>query len=221
MEIALAVLQSDIFGTPAYFWLTFVGLVVGLIAFDLGILHKGKQEIGAKESFLFYCAYVAIAVAFGGWVWWSRGAQSGLEFFTGYVIEQSLAMDNIFVIAAIFTYFAIPRLYQHQVLFWGVIGAILMRALMIGLGSALLSQFSWILYLFGAFLVFTGFKLFRASEGHGNIADNPVLGFLRRRFNITNELHGHHFTVRRLDATTGKSSLWPAAGFTDTELRCF
>jgi tellurite resistance protein TerC len=208
MELALAVLQSDFLGTPTYFWLAFIAIVIGLLAFDLGILHKDDHEISAKESFTLYACYVTIAVAFGGWVWWSHGAQSGLEFYTGYVIEQSLAMDNIFVIATIFTYFAVPRAYQHRVLFWGILGAIVMRAIMIGLGAALVNQFSWILYFFGAFLVFTGLKMFKAGEDQGDIGQNPVLGFLRKRFNITDELQGHDFTVRKPDAKTGKSVVW-------------
>jgi tellurite resistance protein TerC len=208
MELALAALQSDFLGTPAYFWLAFVAIVIGLLAFDLGVLHKEDQEISAKESFTLYAGYVAIAVAFGGWVWWSHGAQSGLEFYTGYVIEQSLAMDNIFVIATIFAYFAVPRAYQHRVLFWGILGAIVMRAIMIGFGAALVSQFSWILYVFGAVLVFTGLKMFKAGEDQGDIGQNPVLGFLRQRFNITDELHGHDFMVRKPDARAGKSVLW-------------
>ncbi len=208
MELALAALQTDFLGTPTYFWLAFIGIVIGLLAFDLGILHKDDHEISAKESFTLYACYVAIAIAFGGWVWWSHGAQSGLEFYTGYVIEQSLAMDNIFVIATIFAYFAVPRAYQHRVLFWGIIGAIVMRAIMIGFGAALVSQFSWILYIFGAFLVFTGLKMFKAGEEQGDISNNPVLTFLRKRFNITDRLHGHDFTAKLPDPKTGKIVTW-------------
>ena len=181
MEPLTAVLFADFLGTPAYFWMIFVALVMGLLAFDLGILHKDDREIEAKESFLLYAGYVAIAMAFGAWVWWSRGAQSGLEFYTGYVIEQSLAMDNIFVIATIFGYLKIPRVYQHRVLFWGILGAILFRAIMIGFGAALVTQFNWILYVFGAFLVFTGIKMFTASDHGGvDIENNAVLRYLRR-----------------------------------------
>jgi tellurite resistance protein TerC len=208
MELALAALQSDFLGTPAYFWLVFVGIVVGLLAFDLGVLHKDDHEISAKESFLLYSGYVAIALAFGGWVWWSHGAQSGLEFYTGYVIEQSLAMDNIFIIATIFTYFAVPRAYQHRVLFWGIIGAIVMRAVMIGFGAALVSQFSWILYIFGAFLVFTGIKMFTGTDEASDFDNNRVLKWLRGHFNITRELHGHDFTVKQPDPKTGKIVTW-------------
>jgi tellurite resistance protein TerC len=208
MELMLAALTADFLGTPTYFWLIFVALVVGLLAFDLGVLHKEDKEISAKESFILYGCYVAIAIAFGAWVWWSRGAQSGLEFYTGYVIEQSLAMDNIFVIATIFTYFAIPRAYQHRVLFWGIIGAIVMRAIMIGFGAALVTQFNWILYIFGAFLVFTGVKMFTATDEATDFDKNKVLIWLRGHFNITKELHGHDFTVKLPDPKTGKVVTW-------------
>jgi tellurite resistance protein TerC len=204
MELVTAALSSDFLGTPAYFWLAFIGIVIGLLAFDLGILHKDDHEISARESFLLYSGYVGIAALFGAWVWWSHGPQSGLEFYTGYIIEQSLAMDNIFVIATIFTYFAVPRAYQHRVLFWGIIGAIVMRAIMIGFGAALVSQFSWILYVFGAFLVFTGFKMFTAGDEHGDLNNNRVLKFLRRHLNVADELHGHDFTVKKPNPKTGK-----------------
>ena len=208
MEPLFAILYADVFGTPAYFWMTFAGIVVALLAFDLGILHKDDHEISARESFMLYAGYVAIAIGFGAWVWWSRGAQSGLEFYTGYVIEQSLAMDNIFVIATIFSYFAVPRAYQHRVLFWGILGAIIMRAIMIGLGAALVTEFNWILYLFGAFLVFTGIKMYLGTDEATDFDNNPVLKYLRKHFRITNELHGHDFTVKKPDPKTGKLVTW-------------
>ncbi len=208
MEPLFAILYADVFGTPAYFWMAFAGIVVALLAFDLGILHKDDHEISARESFMLYAGYVAIALGFGAWVWWSRGAQSGLEFYTGYVIEQSLAMDNIFVIATIFSYFAVPRVYQHRVLFWGILGAIIMRAIMIGLGAALVTEFNWILYLFGAFLVFTGIKMYLGTDEATDFDNNPVLKYLRKHFRITNELHGHDFTVKKPDPKTGKIVTW-------------
>jgi tellurite resistance protein TerC len=208
MELIQATLMADFLGTPTYFWLAFVGIVVALLAFDLGILHKEDKEITARESFVLYAGYVAVAVAFGAWVWWSRGGQSGIEFYTGYVIEQSLAMDNIFVIATIFGYFAVPREYQHRVLFWGIIGAIVMRAIMIGFGAALVTQFNWILYVFGAFLVFTGIKMFTATDEASDFDNNKVLKWLRGHFNITDKLHGHDFTVKRPDPKTGKIVTW-------------
>jgi tellurite resistance protein TerC len=208
MELLASVITADFLGTPTYFWLAFAGIVVVLLAFDLGVLHKEDQEIKARESFLLYGGYVAIALAFGAWVWWSRGSQAGLEFYTGYVIEQSLAMDNIFVIATIFGFLGIPRIYQHRVLFWGILGAIVFRAVMIGFGAALVTQFNWILYVFGAFLVFTGVKMF-ASTGHDmDLENSRVLAYLRSHFPITQKLHGNSFTVRLPDAQSGKLRTW-------------
>ncbi len=201
-------LSAAFLGTPVYFWLIFITIVIALLVFDLGVLHKEDKVISANESFVLYGGYVFIAFLFGLWVWHTRGAQSGLEFFTGYVIEQSLAMDNIFVIAAVFTYFGVPRKYQHRVLFWGILGAIAMRAVMIGLGAALVSQYQWILYGFGAFLVFTGAKMFSSDDDHENLDDNAVLKFLRSRFRITESIKNHNFTIRQPDAQTGKMVLW-------------
>jgi tellurite resistance protein TerC len=208
MEQFFALAAADFLGTPTYFWLIFLGVVASLLVLDLGVLHKTDREISARESFVLYGGYVVIAMIFGAWVWWSRGAQSGLEFYTGYVIEQSLAMDNIFVIATIFTYFAVPRAYQHRVLFWGIIGAIIMRAIMIGFGAALVTQFSWILYIFGAFLVFTGAKMFTAGDDKAAFEENMVLKWMRRHFKITAKFHGHDFTTRLADPKTGKIVTW-------------
>ncbi len=208
MEIIQSALFSDFLGTPSYFWLTFIGIVIALLVFDLGVLHKSDREISARESFILYGGYMAIAFLFGAWVWWSHGSQSGLEFFTGYLIEQSLSMDNIFVIATIFGTLAIPQKYQHRVLFWGILGVIIFRAVLIGFGAALVMSFSWILYVFGLFLVFTGIKMFMKSEHAPNIENNPVLKWLRRHFRITKELHGHDFTVKLPDPKSGKLVTW-------------
>jgi tellurite resistance protein TerC len=208
MDFLMPFLVSPFLGTPTYFWLIFIGLVIALLVFDLGVLHKEDKEISAKESFVLYGGYVFIAFLFGLWVWYTRGAQSGLEFFTGYVIEQSLAMDNIFVIATIFTYFAVPRKYQHRVLFWGIIGAIVMRAIMIGLGAALVSQYQWILYGFGAFLIFSGVKMLSSNEGDNNLENNAVLKFVKKHFRVTNEIKSHDFTVKQPDPKTGKMVTW-------------
>jgi tellurite resistance protein TerC len=208
MDLIAPFLMADMFGTPTYFWLIFITVVITLLVLDLGVLHKEDKEISAKESFILYGGYVSIAIAFGAWVWITRGAQSGLEFYTGYVIEQSLAMDNIFVIATIFAYFKVPRAYQHRVLFWGIIGAIVMRAIMIGLGAALVSQYSWILYLFGAFLVITGIKMFTAGDDHGDLENNVVLKFARKHFRVTETIESHDFTVKKPDPKTGKMVTW-------------
>jgi tellurite resistance protein TerC len=208
MESLLAALMGDFLGTPVYFWVAFIAIVIALLVFDLGILHRDEHEIGAKESLTLYSFYVAIAMAFGGWVWWQRGSEAGLEFFTGYLIEQSLAMDNMFVIATIFGFLAIPRLYQHRVLFWGILGVIAFRAVLIGLGAALVHEFSWVLFGFGAFLVFTGLRMFKHQDETPDIEHNPVFRFLTSRFRVTKELHGRNFTVKQADPKTGKLVTW-------------
>jgi tellurite resistance protein TerC len=208
MESLLAAFTGEFLGTPIYFWVAFVTVVIALLVFDLGILHKDEKEISARESLTLYGFYVAIALAFGGWVWWQRGPEAGLEFYTGYLIEQSLAMDNMFVIATIFGFLGIPRLYQHRVLFWGILGVIAFRAILIGVGAALVYQFNWILFFFGAFLVFTGIRMFSHKDEEPNIEANPVFKFLRRHFRITNELHGRNFTVKQPDTKTGKMVTW-------------
>jgi tellurite resistance protein TerC len=208
MEQIQAALYNDFLGTPSYFWLIFVVIVITLLTFDLGVLHKTDREIGTRESFILYGCYMAIAFLFGAWVWWSRGDQSGLEFFTGYLIEQSLSMDNIFVIATIFGTLAIPRKYQHRVLFWGILGVIVLRAILIGLGAALVMSFSWVLYLFGLFLVFTGVKMFMKSDHMPDMENNRLLRWLRRHFRITKELHGHSFLVKQPGPKTSKLVTW-------------
>ena len=204
----LPFLGADFLGKPAWIWLAFIGIVIALLAFDLGVLHKDSKEIGVKESLLLSAGYISIALLFGAWVWWYLGSQSGMEYYTGFLIEKSLSMDNVFVIALIFTYFAIPRQYQHRVLFWGILGVIVLRAIMIGLGATLVSQFSWILYLFGAFLVLTGIKMWIVADNMPDIANNPLLKFLKKRMRVTDELHGNSFWVHKPDPATGKLVRW-------------
>jgi len=205
MDTFIALANADLLGTAAWIWLVFATLVVALLAFDLGVLHKVDRAIGVGESLMLSAGYIGAALAFGGWVWWIKGADSGIEYVTGFLIEKSLSMDNVFVIALIFGYFAIPPQYQHRVLFWGILGVIVLRAILIGLGATLVSQFAWILYAFGAFLVVTGIKMWLIADHRPNIADNPLLKFLRRRLNVTPELRGNAFFVRETDAATGRS----------------
>jgi tellurite resistance protein TerC len=195
---------ADFLGKPAWIWLTFVGIVVALLAFDLGVLHKDDKEIGVRESLLLSAGYIGAALIFGAWVWWYLGAQSGMDYYTGFLIEKSLSMDNVFVIALIFSFFAIPRQYQHRVLFWGILGVIVLRAIMIGLGATLVSQFSWVLYLFGAFLIFTGIKMWIIADHVPDIANNPLLKFLKRHMRVTDGLRGNAFWVREPDPASGK-----------------
>jgi len=203
MEHLLPFLAVDFLGKPAGVWLAFVGIVVALLAFDLGVLHKDDKEIGVRESLLLSAGYISVALLFGAWVWWYLGAQSGMDYYTGFMIEKSLSMDNVFVIALIFSFFAIPRQYQHRVLFWGILGVIVLRAIMIGLGATLVSQFSWVLYLFGAFLIFTGIKMWVIADHMPDIANNPLLRFLKRHMRVTDGLRGNAFWVRENDPATG------------------
>ena len=129
METLLALLTTPLLGTAAWLWLVFLGVVATLLALDLGVLHKDDRAIGVSESLALSAGYIAIALLFGAWVWWYLGAQSGLEYYTGFLIEKSLSMDNVFVIALIFTYFAIPAQFQYRVLFWGILGVSVLRAL--------------------------------------------------------------------------------------------
>ena len=204
MELLLPFFTADFLGKPAWVWLGFVGIVFALLAFDLGVLHKDDHEIGVRESLLLSAGYIGVALLFGAWVWWYLGAPSGMDYYTGYLIEKSLSMDNVFVIALIFGFFAIPRQYQHRVLFWGILGVIVLRAIMIALGATLVSQFSWVLYLFGAFLVFTGIKMWIIADHMPDIADNPLLKLLRRRMRVTDGLRGNAFWVREPDPATGR-----------------
>ena len=143
-----------------------------------------------RESLLLSAFYITMGVAFGGWVWWSISPQAGLEYLTGFVIEKSLSMDNIFVIAMIFGYFGIPRAYQYRVLFWGILAVILMRGVMIGVGAALVSQFGWVLWFFAAFLIITGVKMIVAADKAYDVSTNPILKFMRKRFRVTDDLRG-------------------------------
>ncbi|MBM3643125.1 MAG: TerC family protein [Alphaproteobacteria bacterium] len=198
------ILFGQLWGTPGWMWLAFIGIVITILALDLGVLHKGTREISMSESLWMCAGYAALAAIFGAWVWWAHGAKDGLDFFTGYVVEYSLAMDNVFAIAMIFTYFAVPREYQHRVLFWGILGVIVMRGIMIALGAALIVEFSWILYVFGAFLVLTGIKMMLAGDKPMDLSKNPVLLWLRRHMRVTDNYHGERFFVNLPDKTSGK-----------------
>lgn len=196
MDAILALLEMQFLGKDAWLWLVFLAIVLALLVFDLGVLNRKDHEIEVKESLWLSAGYIAVALAFGGWVWSYMGATAGMQYYTGFLIEKSLALDNVFVIALIFSYFAVPRIYQHRVLFWGILGVIVLRAIMIGLGATLVSQFSWVLYVFGAFLVITGIKMLWMIDNMPDIGSNPLLKFLRRRLRVTPGVHGNAFWVK-------------------------
>lgn len=207
MEQLLPFLFDDFLGKPVWAWLTFLGIVGSLVAFDLGVFHRKAHVVTFKESMIQSTSYVVIALSFGIWVWNTYGEKSGMDFMTAYLVEYTLALDNIFVIALVFSYFAIPREYQHRVLFWGILGVIVLRAIMISLGAALVNEFHAVLYVFGAFLVFTGIKMLFMVDSEPDLANNRVLLFLKRNIRLTNELHGDRFFVRLPVGISGQLKL--------------
>ncbi|MEF2554430.1 TerC family protein [Aurantimonas sp. A2-1-M11] len=189
---------------PLWMWLVFLAIVVGLLIFDLGVLHKDDHEIGVAESLKLSAMYITLGLSFAGFIWWQMDATATAQYLTAFVVEKTLAMDNIFVIALIFGFFAIPRQYQHRVLFWGILGVIVLRGIMIGLGATIVDQYHWVLYIFAAFLIFTGVKMLFVTEKDHDLHDNALLKFLRRRFRVTDEIQGHAFVVKQPDPRTGK-----------------
>lgn len=200
------ILSMSFLGKDLWLWLVFVAVVFVLLVLDLGVLHKDQHEIGIKESFLLSSGYIAVGLLFGGWVWFELGQDSGLDFLTGYVIEKSLSVDNLFVMSVIFASFYIPRKYQHRVLFWGILGVIALRGIMISLGAALVHEFEFVLYIFAVFLIFTGIKLLLMKEkgDHGkDLQENPIVKFISNRFNVA-PITGQKFLAKLPDVKTGK-----------------
>lgn len=181
---------------PLWMWAVFAVSVILLLAFDLGVLHKKPREIGVREALGLSFFYFLIAMAFNYWVSIALGQQAGYEFLVGYVIEKSLSVDNIFVFVLIFTHFGIPPKSQHRVIFWGILGAIFLRGSMILLGAGLIHRFDWILYIFGAFLLYTGLKMLLVADSEPDLENNRLLQFMRRRFRVASEDHGARFFVR-------------------------
>ncbi|MBJ7355819.1 TerC family protein [Nocardioides sp.] len=181
---------------PLWAWAAVLAVILAMLAIDL-FAHRTAHVVGVREAAAWSAVWVALGLGFGGVVWWAYGAQAGGEYYAGYLIEKSLAVDNVFVFALIFTYFAVPREYQHRVLFYGVLGALVFRAIFIAGGSVLISSFAWILYIFGAFLVYTGWKMFTHRNDEMDLSRNKVLAWARRRVPSTEEYHGQKFWVRK------------------------
>ncbi len=183
-------------GTPAQ-WAAFLALVVAMLAFDLGVVHRKEHTVGLREAVFWSVVWTVVALAFNGWVYYEFGPQLGLEFLTGYVIERSLSFDNIFVFIVIFNYFAVPREHQHRVLFWGILGALISRGIFVVMGAALIARFEWLILVFGAFLVYTGFKILRQHDAEIHPEKNPMVLLFQRFVPLTAQYHGKHFFVRQ------------------------
>jgi tellurite resistance protein TerC len=179
--------------TNIWFWVGFVAFVLAMLSLDLGIFNRRPHVVGAREATVWTAVWVGLALAFAGGLASFVSHQAALTFLTGYVIEESLSVDNIFVIVLIFEYFAVPAKYQHRVLFWGILGALVMRGLFIGLGAALLARFDWIIYLFGALLVVTGIRMAVKQDEEFDGEQNPVVKLARRTLPLTDGFRGKHF----------------------------
>lgn len=185
-------------------WVGFNAFVIALLALDLGVFHREAHVVSVREAAIWSAVWVSLSLGFNYFVYRFLGPQAGLEFLTGYLIEKALSVDNIFVFVLIFGYFGVPAKYQHRVLFWGILGALLMRGTMIGMGALLIERFDWILYVFGAFLVFTGIRMAREDESRIEPEANPVLRLVRRFLPVTTTYHGQRFFVREPVGRGGK-----------------
>jgi tellurite resistance protein TerC len=181
---------------PLWVWLVLLGVIVAMLTVDL-LLHRQAHEIALREAAIWSSIWVSIGLIAGGVIWWFFGADFGLQYYSGYLIEKSLSVDNVFVWAVIFTFFAVPKQYQHRVLFFGVIGALVLRAIFIAGGSALISSASWVLYIFGAFLIFTGIKMLVQRDSHADPSKSKTLRLFRRFIPMTDDFVGQRFLVRR------------------------
>jgi len=187
-------IESSSIGTPVL-WVGFTTFVVALLALDLGVFHRDAHEVRLREALVWSVVWVALSLLFCAGIYARFGTDRGLEFLTGYLIEKALAVDNIFVFLVIFSAFAVPAAYQHRVLFWGILGAMVMRAVFIVLGAALIARFHWVMYVFGAFLVWTGARMLFRSDAEVQPERNPLFRMLRRLVPTVPEYHGGRFTV--------------------------
>lgn len=178
-------------------WAAFVLFILVMIALDLFVLHRDAHEVSLREAAAWSVFWITLALGFGGILWFHRGGTVAGEYLAGYLIEKSLSVDNVFVFVLIFSYFSVPKAYQHRVLIWGVLGALVMRAAFIFAGAALLGAFHWIIYVFGAFLVFTGFKMFRHQDLALDPSENRVLRLVQRFIPLTTQYHGQRMFIRQ------------------------
>jgi len=183
--------------TDLSFWIGFNVFVLLMLALDLGVFNRKAHEISIKEALIWTGVWIGLAMCFNVFVYYWQGEVKALEFFTGYVIEKALSVDNIFVFVLIFSYFKTPTIYQHKILFWGIIGALIMRAAFIFAGVALLEKFHWTIYVFGAILIYTGYKMLTQKEKVIEPEKNPLIKFIRKIIPVTNEYHRGDFFVKQ------------------------
>jgi tellurite resistance protein TerC len=177
-------------------WVIFTVGILSLLLLDLGVFHKRPHAVNHKEAMGWVVFWFLLAMGYCGFVWWWKGQQTAVEFLTGYIIEASLSVDNIFVFILIFSYFKVPAHLQHRVLFWGIIGALIMRGIMIGVGTALITNFEWVIYVFGAFLIFTGIRMSLTDEHGVDPAKNPAVRLLRKFMPVTTHYHDKSFFIK-------------------------
>ncbi len=178
-------------------WIGFNVFVLAMLALDLGVFHRDDHEVSAREAAIWTVVWILMAVAFGGVLFFWKGSEVATQYFTGYLIEKALSADNIFVFLLIFSFFKVPAQYQHRVLFWGILGALIMRATMIGVGTTLLERFHWLIYVFGAFLAWTGVRMATQKDEGVDPGDNQLVKLVRRVMPVTDTYEGNHFFVRR------------------------
>ncbi len=196
METLNNLLSHPLMVSTPVMWGVFAVIIFTILFLDLFVFHKKSEEPSFRDSLTACIGYMLIATLFGLFVVYEKGFETGMLFYTGYLVEFSLSMDNIFVISLVFASLSIPGKYQHRVLFWGILGAVVMRAIMILLGESLVSNFHWILYVFSVFLIYTGVRMLMMQEKEENLTQTPLFRFIERKFHITPRLHGEHFFVK-------------------------
>jgi len=214
-------LTSEFASQPVWLWLAFLSFIIGLLWLDLGVINRKDGVVSAGKSAIMWACFATLAGLFGLYVgfiyepdpqYYTSAAnlnqQAVVQYFTGYFLETALAFDNIFVISLIFTYFAVPREYQHRVLFWGIIGAIVFRALFISVGAAAVNTWTWVLYFFAVFLIYTGWKMISGAHEDFKLEDNKLVAFIRRRMRVADTITNHNFFVRQVDPKTGRMALF-------------
>lgn len=190
-----------------FVWAGFLLFVLLMLALDLGVFHRKTHEVKIREALIWSAVWISLALLFNVGVYFFMGKEKALEFLTGYVIEKSLSVDNLFVFIMVFSYFNVDTKYQHKVLFWGILGALVMRAVFIFAGVALIQQFHWIIYVFGAFLIFTGIKMLVQKNENVEPDKNPLVRLFKRFFPVTDTMHGDRFFVK-IDAKTVATPLF-------------